>query len=178
MAEDKSGVSGTQIMVALIGAGAVVTSALIANSERLFPTPSPSPSVTSPVPLVGPTASPSGIASSETPADEPEAPPPAASVANVAGAWRADDGSVMTFAQDGDRFSAEQSDGNERVTVEGQVSGRTIRLWIDYFQAANPGLGLRIMNCDGLLDESARRVTYNCINPQTNVTSRANWTKL
>ncbi len=175
MADEKSGMSGTQIMVALIGAGAVVASAYIANSSRM---PTATPSV-QPAALVSPDAVPTAGAQTvpETRAAEP-APPSAPAIPNLGGAWRSEDGTVMTFAQDGDRFSSEQSDGNERVVIEGQVSGRAIRLWIDYFRSDTGGLGVRIMNCDGLLAEDAQRVQYSCLNPQTNVTTRANWTRV
>ena len=174
MAGDKGGMSGTQITVALIGASAVIGSALIANSDRLMRDPAaPAPA---PAPNVSPTVA--AALHSQPSAPAPVDSAPAASVPNLGGAWRSDDGTVMTFAQQGDRFSSEQSDGDERVTIEGQVSGRAVKLWVDYFQSASGGLGLRIMTCDGTVDEDGQRVRYSCLNPQTNVTTRPTWTRV
>jgi hypothetical protein len=172
MADTKGGMSGTQITVALIGAGAVVASALIANAGKIAPAPAPT---VSPAPAPSPSA---GASADPQPIVPEPAPPPAPAVANLGGAWRSDDGTVMTFAQDGDRFSSEQADGDERVTIEGQISGRSVKLWVDYFQSSSGGLGLRIMNCDGRIDEDAQRVRYSCLNPQTNVTTRPTWTRV
>jgi hypothetical protein len=173
MADERTGMSGTQITVALIGASAVIASALIANSDKLFKAPAPAPTA----PLASPSLSPAAPASS-TPAAAIETPRPAAPAPTMAGAWRGDDGSVWTFVQQGDRFSAEESDGDERVRLEGQLNGQAVRIWVDYYQAASGGLGLRIMNCEGGLSGDGRQLQLNCLNPQTNVTSRANWSRV
>jgi hypothetical protein len=93
----------------------------------------------------------------------------------MAGGWRGDDGSYWAFAQDGDRFTASKVQGIERISVEGQVSGRTVRLWVDYFRADAGTMGLRIVNCDGQFEQGGQQLQLSCINPQTNVTTRPVW---
>jgi hypothetical protein len=174
MANERSGLSGGQVTVALIGAAAVLGSALIANSDRLFgPRADPE---RPPASLPGPTASPS-TALVPPEAAPTQIAPPAQAAFSMAGAWRGDDGSVWEFSQDGDRFGAEQSEGVERVRIEGQVSGQSVRMWVDYFQASSGNLGLRIMTCEGQFMGAGQQLQLSCINPQTNVTTRPTWSR-
>ena len=84
MADERSGMSNSQVTVALIGAAAVIGSAVIANSDRIFgereqvPQPAPSPIATEPVrnTIVAPTPSPTVVA------------PAAPAIVPIAGAWR------------------------------------------------------------------------------------------
>ena len=177
MTNERSGMSNSQVTVALIGAAAVIGSAVIANSDRIFgprpvPTPAPAPrTATNPVDtLAKPVEDIDAIVDKAVPA--------APAVASIAGAWRGEDGSVWEFAQDGDRFGGEKSEGAERVRIEGQVSGQAVRIWVDYYQAATGNLGLRIMNCEGQVGSNGQQMQLSCINPQTNVTTRPSWTKV
>lgn len=176
MADEKSSVSGTQIMVALIGASAVVGSALIANSDRLFGPRTESERAVAPLP--SPTASPSValVGPAPEPASTGAVPAQPASV-SMAGAWRGEDGSVWQFSHEGDRFASEKSEGVERVRIEGQVTGQSVRMWVDYFQASTGNLGLRIMDCEGQFIGEGQRLQLSCLNPQTNVTTRPIWTR-
>ena len=175
MADERSGMSNSQVTVALIGAAAVIGSAVIANSDRIFgqphsvqPLPTPSPTATGPVAnnVIAPSPAPTVV------------PPAAPEIIPIAGAWRGEDGSVWEFAQEGDRFGGEKTEGVERVRIEGQVSGQAVRIWVDYYQATSGNLGLRIMNCEGQVASSGEQMQLSCLNPQTNVTSRASWTKV
>lgn len=177
MADERSGMSSSQVTVALIGAAAVIGSAVIANSDRIFGTgPTPGQPVSpAPVPLQENAAAPAPPVS--TPARE-EVASTSPAVPVIGGAWRGDDGSVWEFTQDGDRFASEKSDGDERVRIDGQVSGQSVRISVDYYQASSGNLGLRIMNCEGQVSAGARQMSLSCLNPQTNVTSRATWSKV
>ena len=177
MADERSGMSNSQVTVALIGAAAVIGSAVIANSDRIFgprdvtPTPSPTP-------VPAPTPAPTETVANAMVAPSPSPTQAAPAIVPIAGAWRGEDGSVWEFTQDGERFGGEKTEGVERVRIEGQVSGQAVRIWVDYYQAASGNLGLRIMNCEGQLASSGQQMQLSCLNPQTNVTSRANWTKV
>jgi hypothetical protein len=174
MAGERSGLSGGQVTVALIGAAAVIGSALIANSDRLFGSRAeaerPSAALSSPSPTPA-------AAEAVTMPAAAEVAPAAPAVLSMAGAWRGDDGSVWEFNQEGDRFAAEKAEGVERVRIEGQVSGQSVRIWVDYFQVSTGNLGLRIMNCEGQVAVGGQQMQLSCLNPQTNVTSRANWSR-
>jgi hypothetical protein len=175
MPDERSGMSNSQITVALIGAAAVIGSAVIANSDRIFG----ARAVANQPAAVEQSVSPAGGQTTSTPAAaaaEPEAAS-APAIAAIAGPWRGDDGSVWEFTQDGDRFGSEKAEGGERVRIDGQVNGQSVRISVDYYQSTSGELGLRIMNCEGQLAGGGQQMQLSCLNPQTNVTSRATWSK-